>query len=83
LLTAPILALDAVGPSTPTVSYKSCGDPFIGGGIAGAQMHEPVGESGLGVSLPDHLEMTEMSCVASISPTMRRLNGNRIYSQTI
>ena len=27
LLTAPILALDAVGPSTPTVLYKSCGDP--------------------------------------------------------
>jgi TnpA family transposase len=27
LLTAPILALDAVGPSTPTVLDKSCGDP--------------------------------------------------------
>ena len=29
LLTAPSLARDAVGPSTPTVLYKSCGDPFI------------------------------------------------------
>jgi hypothetical protein len=28
LLTAPILALDAVGPSTPTVLNKSAGDPW-------------------------------------------------------
>jgi hypothetical protein len=27
LLTAPILALDAVGPSTPTILNKSAGDP--------------------------------------------------------
>jgi hypothetical protein len=27
LLTAAILALDAVGPSTPTILDKSCGDP--------------------------------------------------------
>jgi hypothetical protein len=30
LLTAPILALDAVRPSTPTVLNKSAGDPFDG-----------------------------------------------------
>ena len=30
LLAAPILALDAVGPSTPTILDKSCGDPVKG-----------------------------------------------------